>query len=242
MGQQRLYRQSLGNPQLAGYRVCVKETDLWVQTEKSLEALVRECVLKYRGYIESYISANPGFLSAVGPISLSGPVPSIIRDMADAARAADVGPMAAVAGTMAEYVGRALLEDSGEVMVENGGDIFVKLNQPFTLAIDAGQSSFSYKIGLRLDSTAHPLGVCTSSATVGHSTSYGQADAVCVVSDSCPLADAAATAIGNKVASAADIDKAIAFGKRIKGVSAITVIVGDRIGVWGDTLVVPLNI
>jgi len=241
VGQQRVYRKCLGNPQLVGYRVCVKETDLWVQTEKPLAALVREWVLKYRGYIEAYISENPEFLSAVAPLSLSGPAPWIIRDMADAARAADVGPMAAVAGAMAEYVGKALLKESKEVMVENGGDIFVKLDQPFTLAIDAGPSSFSYKIGLRLDATAHPLGVCTSSATIGHSTSYGNADAVCVTSDSCSLADAAATAIGNRVASADDIDRAIDFGKRIKGVSAITIISGGRIGVWGNTSLVPLN-
>lgn len=242
MGQQRLYRQTLGNSHLAGYRVCVKETDLWVQTDKPSEALVRECILKYRGYIESYISANPEFLTAVAPLPISGPAPQIIRDMAEAGRAADVGPMAAVAGTLAEYIGKVLLEDSAEVMIENGGDIFVKLNQPFTLAIDAGQSPFSYKIGLRLDAVAHPLGVCTSSATIGHSISYGHADAVCVVSDSCPLADAAATAIANQVASAENIDNAIDYGKRIKGVSSITVIVGERIGVWGDTSVVPLNV
>lgn len=241
MGQQRIYRQSLGNRHLTGYRVCVKETDLWVQTEKPLESLVREQILRFRGYIESYIASNPGFLAAMAPVRVSGFVPGIIRDMARAARAANVGPMAAVAGAVAEYVGKALLPASSEVMIENGGDIFVKLDKPFTLAIDAGKSSLSYKIGLQLDASTHPLGVCTSSGTIGHSFSYGQADAVCVVSDSCPLADAAATAIGNQVTAGGDVDRAIAFGRGIQGVSAITVIVGDRIGVWGDISVVPIN-
>lgn len=241
MGQQRVYRQALGNPHLAGYRVRVKETDLWVQTETPIDALVRELVIRCRGYLESYISDHPGFLSAMRPVPVSGPVPGIIRDMADAAYAAGVGPMAAVAGAVAEYVGMALLEVSAEVMIENGGDIFVKLDNPFTLAIDAGKSPFSYKIGLQLDASSHPLGVCTSSGTIGHSFSYGQADAVCVVSDSCALADAAATAICNQVSAAADIDRAIAAGRRIEDVSAIVVIVGDRIGVWGDTSIVPLT-
>jgi len=241
LGKQRVYRQSLGNRHLSGYRVCVKETDLWVQTEKPLEAKVREYVLRYRGYIEACIAAAPDFLSAMRPIPLSGPAPPIVRDMAAAARAADVGPMAAVAGAMAEYVGKDLLADSGEVMVENGGDVFVKLDAPFTLAIDAGPSPFTNKIGLELDASAGPLGVCTSSATIGHSLSYGQADAVCVVSDSCALADATATAIGNRVASADDIDRAIVFGREIAGISAIVVIAGNRIGVWGNTSVVPLT-
>ena len=241
MAEQRIYRQSLGNRHLSGYRVCVKETDLWVQTERPLEAKVRECVLRYRGYIESYIASVPDFLSALTPIRLSGPAPAIVRDMAAAARAADVGPMAAVAGAVAEYVGKDLLAQSKEVMVENGGDVFVKLDAPFTLAIDAGPSPFTNKIGLALDATAVPLGVCTSSATIGHSLSFGQADAVCVVSDSCAFADAAATAIGNQVGSAGDIDHAIAFGREIEGVSAIVVIAGERIGVWGNTSVVPLT-
>ena len=241
MAEQRIYRQSLGNRHLSGYRVCVKETDLWIQTERPLEAKVRESVLRYRRYIESYIAAVPDFLSALTPIRLSGPAPAIVRDMAAAARAADVGPMAAVAGAVAEYVGKDLLAQSKEVMVENGGDVFVKLDAPFTLAIDAGPSPFTNKIGLALDASAAPLGVCTSSATIGHSLSFGQADAVCVVSDSCALADAAATAIGNQVGSAGDIDQAIAFGREIEGVSAIVVIAGDRIGVWGNTSVVPLT-
>ena len=242
MGQKRIYRQSLGNRHLSGYRVCVKETDLWVQTQKPLESLVREYILRFRGYIETYIASNPGFYAAMAPVRVSGFEPGIIRHMAEAARAANVGPMAAVAGAVAEYVGKALLDASSEVMIENGGDVFVKLDKPFTLAIDAGKSPFTDKIGLQLDASAHSLGVCTSSGTIGHSFSYGQADAVCVVSDCCVLADAAATAIGNQVTAAGDIDRAIALGRNIEGVSGIAVIVGDRIGVWGDVSVVPITI
>jgi len=241
MGEPRVYRQASGNRHLVSYRVCVKETDLWVQTESALEAKVRECIFRYRGFIESYIAAHPEFLTAMTPLLLGGPAPAIVRDMAGAARSANVGPMAAVAGAMAEHVGKALLNDSREVLVENGGDIFVSLNRPFTLAIDAGPSSLSYKIGLQLDASEHPLGVCTSSGTIGHSYSGGRADAVCVVSDSCSLADAAATAIGNQVGSAVDIDAAIAHGKEIPGVSAIAVIAEERIGLWGNTAIVPIS-
>ncbi len=241
MGEPRLYRERAGNRHLAGYRVCVKETDLWVQTETRLEAEVREAVMRHRACIESYIDDLPQFFSAMAPVGFSGPAPGIVRDMLAAARAANVGPMAAVAGAMAGQVGEELLGRSREVLVENGGDIFVKLGAPFTLAVDAGASPLSYKIGLRLDASVRPLGVCTSSGTIGHSLSFGRADAVCVASDSCALADAAATAIANQVQAPEDIDAAIAFGREIAGVSAIAVIVGDRLGVWGNTAIVPVR-
>lgn len=241
MGQPRLYREIYGNSRLAGYRVCVRETDLWVQTQLPCEARVRELIFRYRSYIESYIAAHPGFLDALAPWPLQGPAPEIIRQMTDAAAAAGVGPMAAVAGAMAEQVGKALLADSREVLIENGGDIFVKLEEPFTLAVDAGASPLSYKIGLQLDATGKPLGVCTSSGTVGHSLSYGKADAVCVVSNACALADAAATAIGNRVGRPDDIDAAVAFGRNIPGVSGIVIIAEERIGLWGDLSVVPIK-
>ena len=96
-------------------------------------------------------------------------------------------------------------------------------------------------IGLRLDPGESSLSVCTSSGTVGHSLSLGKADAVCVVSDSCPLADAAATSIGNRVKSKAHIESAIDFGKNIQGVNGIVVIMGLEIGMWGELEVVPIK-
>jgi hypothetical protein len=149
--------------------------------------------------------------------------------------------MAAVAGALAERVGRNLLAESREVLVENGGDIFVSYDRAFTLAIDAGDSPLSYKMGIRIEAAGSPLGICTSSGTVGHSFSYGKADAVCVVSSSCALADAAATAIANRVAVAADINDAIGFGKGIRGVRAIVIVVDERIGLWGEVSLVPLK-
>lgn len=241
MGEPRLYRALTGNRHLSGYRVCVKETDLWIQTEAVFKEKARESIFRHRGYLESHIAACPEFLTAMAPLPTVAPAPAVVREMAEAARAAGVGPMAAVAGALAEAVGRELLEDSREAVVENGGDIFAKLNRPFTMAIDAGASPLSYKIGLELDASDTALGVCTSSGTVGHSISYGCADAVCVVSESCALSDAAATAIANRVSGPEAIDAACDFGRSIERVQAVAVIVGDRIGLWGNTAIVPIR-
>jgi hypothetical protein len=96
------------------------------------------------------------------------------------------------------------------------------------------------RIGLRIESPNASTAVCTSSGTVGHSISFGKADAVCVLSPSCSLADAAATAVGNRVHQKSDIAPALELGKKIRRVNGIVIIKDDKIGMWGDLNIVPL--
>jgi ApbE superfamily uncharacterized protein (UPF0280 family) len=226
---------------LTGFRVAVQETDLQIHADLDLTATARELVLQYRGFIETYIARQPIFRDSLTPIRVAGPAPLIVQEMARAAAAAGVGPMAAVAGAIAEHVGRDLLPRTKQVIVENGGDVFARTLQPVIMGVYAGPSPLSGHIGLRIGGGDLPIGVCTSSGTIGHSLSLGAADAVCVVSPSCAVADAAATAIGNRVDSAADISKAIAFGRGIGHVNAVVIIVGDRIGCWGAVELVALK-
>jgi ApbE superfamily uncharacterized protein (UPF0280 family) len=241
MYQDRLYRNLLYKEDLLSFRVVVNETDLFVHAKKPLEDITKELILKYRGYVEEYIRRYPAFVKALVPWRLNGPLPIIIREMVGAGDKTGVGPMAAVAGAIAEHVGLDLLFHTDEVIVENGGDIFLKTHSPVTVGVFAGDSPLSLRIGLRINPKENPLSVCTSSGTVGHSLSFGKADAVCVISRSCSLADAAATSIGNKVESKAHIQRAIDFGKQIEGVMGIVVIVGDAVGAWGEVEMVPLE-
>jgi ApbE superfamily uncharacterized protein (UPF0280 family) len=237
----RCYRNMAVTSDLKSFTVRVKETDLQIHAEKPLETVTRDRILVYRGHIEGYIAQYPEFAQTLRSWPLCGPAPAIVHDMITAGTAAGVGPMAAVAGAIAQRVGNDLLAHTRQVIVENGGDVFVQTEHPVTLAIFAGTSPLSLKVGLEIDPTSHALGVCTSSATVGHSLSFGQADAVCVVSASCALADAAATAIGNRVKQAADIAPAISFGQQINGVSGIVIIIGEAIGAWGQISLVPVS-
>lgn len=154
--------------------------------------------------------------------------------MLEAGRKANVGPMAAVAGAIAEYVGKELLEFSPEIIVENGGDIFLKVLRKRIVGIYAGDSPLTGKVGLEINPQETPLGVCTSSGTVGHSLSFGKADAVVVIATSATLADAAATAICNRVSQPEDIHSAIEFGKQISSLKGIVIIIGGDVGAWGD--------
>lgn len=148
--------------------------------------------------------------------------------------------MAAVAGAIAQAVGQALVPLSPEVIVENGGDIFLSLAAPVTVALLAGDSPLSLKVGLHLEADQTPLGVCTSSGTMGHSLSFGRADAACVVAADAALADAAATALGNRVKTAADIGPALEWLARVSGVRGGVVIIGDTLGAWGQVELRPV--
>ncbi len=232
--QERTYRDAVKGTRLTFFRVAVKETDLAICAERNLEKEALDSVLRHRGYLEAYIERYPEFAEILTPWRSSGPAAEIVRDMANASALAGVGPMAAVAGALAERVGRDLLAYSSEVVVENGGDVFIKTSRLATVGIFAGNSPLSLKIGVKIDTGGKPAGVCTSSGTVGHSLSKGKADAVCVISESCALADAVATAVGNLVSSPSDIAQGVEAAKRIEGVRAVVVIVKDRIGAWGD--------
>jgi uncharacterized protein len=237
----RTYRHPIQNDGLVSFTVTVKETDLFILAGQPLEKVALDLVLRHRGYLEKFISQHPDFAASLVPWPYSGPMPQIVSDMIHAGKKAGVGPMAAVAGAVAERVGTDLLLHSEEVIIENGGDVFIKTESPVTVGIFAGKSPLSLKIGLKVHSEDHPIAVCTSSGTVGHSLSFGRTDAVCVVSASCSLADAAATAIGNRVQSRTDIQQGIEFGKTIHGVDGVVIILGDRIGVWGELELIPFG-
>jgi len=240
-GERRAYRRLASVAHLQSFQVTVQETDLMVQAEQDLAALCREEVLTQRGYIEQYIKRFPEFLHTLTPWYNDEPAPEIIRRMIRAGQAAGVGPMAAVAGAVAEAVGEALRRQSKEVVVENGGDIYLVLERPLTIGLYAGKSPLSLRTGLRLDPGGKPLSACTSSGTIGHSLSMGHADAACVVARQCALADAAATAVANRIADARDIPDAIQFARSIEGVQGVAVICDDRLGLWGNLRLVKLD-
>lgn len=239
---ERFYRDGLRAGDRTAFRVTVKETDLYIQADKPLEKIARELVLQQRAYIEAYGERFPGFLTTLRPWRLTGPpAPPIIREMTEASVAAGVGPMAAVAGAIAQQVGRQLLHHSCEVVVENGGDIFLCTRQPLVMGVFAGHSPLSMRVGIRIGGGFQPVGVCTSSGTVGHSLSRGCADAVCVVAADCCLADALATAVGNRVKKATDLQSALDFGRTVAGIHGLVVILGKRIGCWGSVELVTLD-
>jgi len=223
---------------LISERWIYKETDVLIKAD-SREAIdeAKRSIIRHRNDLERYIARNPMFRTSLEPIDVEVGAPKIAKLMAEAGRLADVGPMAAVAGTLAQLaVEDAVAAGAKNIVVENGGDIFIHGNRPYTVAIHAGESPLSNKIALEIDAARLPLGVCTSSATVGPSLSFGEADAVTVLAKSGALADAAATAICNETRGDPEdgIKAGLRRAKAVRGLSAALIIYGKYVGSWGD--------
>ncbi len=240
---ERTYRKTIAAEDLEKFRVCVGQSDILVYVgeiregergDLNLKAFTERLLFKYRGQIKEYISRDPLFLASLKPYPIFQDAPQIVKSMALAGQMAGTGPMAAVAGAIAEFVGRDLLKVVDEVILENGGDIFISTNLQRKIGIFAGDSPFSGRLAMLIKAEATPLGICTSSGTVGSSLSFGTADAVVITSKNSALADAVATGIGNIVKSHTDIPQAIEEAKQIPGVLGVVVIKGSKMGVWGE--------
>ncbi len=238
--EERKYRKMVKGDQLAKFEVVEKETDLLILADKNLQKEAHAVVLKLRDELEQYILKDPMFLKTLRPHRVHFRAPRMVKEMATAGKRVHVGPMASVAGAIAERVGKELIKHSKEVIVENGGDVYMKINRPRRVAVFAGKSPFSEKIALEIDPEQTPVGICTSAGTVGHSLSFGAADAVVAIAKSTALADAAATAVGNTIKSIADIEGGLNMAKRIKGLSSILIIKDDHIGAWGKMKIVAI--
>lgn len=235
---ERTYRGRFRSDRWAGFVVGVKDSDLWIGVDRgSFRPGMREFCLGFlgglRAEMEAYIASDPGYASSLVPYDPRADAPDILVRMSRAARLAGVGPMAAVAGAVARQTGHALLREFAvrEALVENGGDIWALTETGLDVALFAGASPLSDRVGLRVP--AGEYGVCTSSGTVGPSLSLGCADAVMVVCGDVLLADAYATAFANRVQTADDVESVAALAGAARGVLGALVVKDDRMAAVG---------
>ena len=233
MYQPRTYRNWVKNKDLVSFKVIIEDTDCYISANSNLATKARRLIQKYRSQLIKYISSHPLFLTTLEPFTAEEYAPLIVKAMCKAGEQASVGPMAAVAGAVAHFAGEELATFSQDIIIENGGDIYLRSIQERLIGIYAGQSPLSGKIGIVIPAKDTPLGISTSSGTVGHSLSFGKADAVVVLAETAILSDAVATAFGNLIIIPADIPAGIARAQKIDGVRGILIIKGDELGVWG---------
>lgn len=227
------YRSWVKDEELTSFSITYKETDLFVRAELDFSLEVMRILRNLYTDLEDYIRKYPLLLYSLTPVDVPCDSPLVVRLMTEASKSCQVGPMAAVAGAIAQLVGEEIVPRSAEVIVENGGDIYLRSARRRVVAIYAGDSALNGRLGLVV-SPSNGMGVCTSSGTVGHSLSFGTADAVTVVAPSVALADAAATAICNQVISLASFQPALDLARSIDGISGVLIIKGDSLGAWGE--------
>ena len=232
-----LYRSLGQNTDLVPTHVREGESDLYILASRDFSSAARQPLRYFRRQLKDYLKQHRGFRESLLPVGVGEGAPLIVKHMAEASASCGVGPMAAVAGALAYLVGEELLSLSPEIIVENGGDIFIVSRKKRTIAVYAGKDNpFSGRLGIVIDPRQTPLGVATSSGSVGHSLSWGKAAAAVVVARDPPLADAAATALANRIYSPRDSTwrEAIDFMKKIEGIKGGIIIMGEKVSAWGE--------
>jgi ApbE superfamily uncharacterized protein (UPF0280 family) len=231
----------MGNTRWRSFKVDYLETDLWIAVntdryDPAVEGYTLDRIKFYRSILDDHIIDSPGFLSSLSPLGIPPDVHPLVKDMYKASGEAGTGPMSSVAGAVAEYVCRDLITkfDFSEAVVENGGDIFLKLNTPATISVYAGDSPLSEKIGLVIRPEQTPLSVCCSSGTVGHSLSFGSADACMIACGSGALADAYATACCNEMQDVEMVNRVTELMLGKPGVISVVIIKDEKVGIGGS--------
>ncbi len=208
----------------ANYRIC----------SSRIEIITKELVHQ-RALLEAYIQRHPEFARSLEPIVLRTDAPDIAKKMAAAAQSAGVGPMAAVAGAMAQAAGTAAVRAGDrEVLVDNGGDIYISAESEIVVGLFAGENAVSRSLGLRIEPAMMSLAICSSSSQMGHSLSLGHCDLACVISQDAALADAAATRACNSVKTPRDIQPTLEMIVSIPDVSGVIIVEEGRIGLAGN--------
>ena len=221
MNQKRTYRDFTHKEAL--FRICCNRFDT-----------VTEEIVHQRRILDDYIECHPDFRDSFEPVELLDGAPEVALRMARAARLVGVGPMAAVAGAMAQCAAEAaLLAGAGEVIVENGGDIYLQAAEPVIIALNAGTAKLSNRLAFSLQADDTPISICSSSGQMGHSTSLGTCDLATVVAKDAALADAAATQAANLVNSEEDVNQALQRIADIEGIDGVVIVKADRVGLAG---------
>ncbi|UYZ39470.1 MAG: UPF0280 family protein [Candidatus Methanospirare jalkutatii] len=222
----------------------IKETSVWITAdEKKHIEVAKDELIRQRRELERFIRWHPLFMLTLERYEFTekewGEMPEVARRMVKATEIFNIGPMAAVAGTLAELAVERM-RDAGAsfAIVDNGGDIAILADREVFVGIYAGESPFSGKIAIKVKPSNAIVGVCTSSATVGHSISFGCADAATVISDCASLADAAATALCNAVKGRNSLENAFSILKDAR-IHGALVILGKFLASWGNVEIVP---
>lgn len=229
----RTYRAA-HNPDLISYQVMVEETDLWIAGSADLSASMADTVRELRAQLKTYIAIHPEFLTALTPLEADRHAPDIVRRMCRATAQCGVGPMAAVAGTVAQMVAERFVALSPDLLIENGGDTYLSstCDRHIGLLSIPGQDM---RLCVPVRADEFPCSFCASSARIGHSLSFGQADLVVTRSRDASLADAAATALANMLTGADAMETVLeqAGCWQDIGLDGVFAQCGERIGVRG---------
>ena len=238
---ERSYRSRFSGDERRWFCVKFLESDLWIGVDNgsysvSMEQDIYCMLVELRRSMDAYLLMDAQYKSALTPYDAGVEAPGILKDMSRVSHKTGIGPMSAVAGAVAKAVADYIKSkySAREVIVENGGDIYADAHSDMDIAVFAGESPLSERVGLHIPATGFPLGICTSSGTVGPSLSLGSADAMMIICRDVMLADSYATAMANRIRSVNDLEHVIGHIRSITDILGAIAIKDDRMAVCGQ--------
>lgn len=216
------------------YHISLGESDLIIFANKIDVLKVKKYLQKCRQEIFEAIKLEDDFVKSLDPIKMNNKFSKIAKDMVSATKHYNVGPMASVAGAIALYIGRYIKKSNQEVIVENGGDLYINTTSKRYINIFTEDIIYKDRLNIEIYPTGKEVSLCTSSRKMGHSQSLGNSDAVVIRADNAIYADAGATAYANKVKTKSDIERVLLEAKKDKYIKGIIIIIDGSLGVWGD--------
>jgi hypothetical protein len=211
----------------------IKQTAVTIISERDHIGTAKDAIFDARSQIEDKIAQDPYFAITYEPYAASPDDGIVVKKMCSSSFPASVGPMAAVAGAVAEYAVMKMRDAGAEyAIVDNGGDIALICDRDIYIGMYAGTEH--ERLSLRIPPTNDILGICSSSASVGPSVSFGRSDISTVISDDVSLADACATALGNLIKGRKGMEEHLETICEIDGIIGCLAYCDGMIGMCGD--------
>lgn len=229
-----IYRNKIKSREKYNWQITFRFSDLLVSCNKNVSSKIVQLVKEIYGLLDSVIREEPSFQKSLSPVKIKENHPPVIKKMCLKSALFNVGPMAAVAGAVCDYIASGLNNCCERLIIENGGDIYIRSTRDVDVGVYLKNKNFKDTINIKIKAKSTPCGLCSSSGAFGHSLSLGKSDLVTVLSHSTISADAAATSIANRIGDASDIGKIIEKYKEIKDINGILIVKDNKLGIWGN--------
>jgi len=229
-----IYRVKVDIKNKFSWKVNYKYSDLFIVSKIDIYEKIIKLLPDFYRIIQEFIKKYPSFAKTLNSFNPKDEFPDIIKKMCFASVTFKVGPMASVAGAVCQYLAQTLSKNNSYLLIENGGDIYIKSSSDIIANLFLNNKYFKDKIKIKIKKNILPCGIASSSGTLGHSLSLGKSDLTTVICKSPIFADAAATAVGNMIINKDDIQKTIDYFKKFNEILAMIIIKDDKIGLYGD--------
>jgi len=229
-----IYRVNVAKKAEFAWKISYKYSDLFISCDRDIYSFIHDKLIDFYNILEQEIKENPDFEKSLIPLKNYSCNNWILSEMYKTSETFNVGPMAAVAGSLCEYISREIQDRVRYLVIENGGDVYIKSTRDAVISVFLKNNYFGKGLNIKIEKKLLPCGIASSSGTFGHSLSLGNSDIAMVLAKNAIIADAAATAFANKIKNKDDLEKAVNSMKDKEGILGLLAIKDEKIAIYGQ--------